>query len=124
MFTKTRKRLPVVLTTQEAQELLKQPNRKCPTGYRNYFIMLLAYRAGLRSSEIIHLEVKDIDWHSGDLRVVDGKGGKDREIPLEPYVLDALQRWKDERPNRAKLSSKVSAPGSLSASSPPHTPHS
>lgn len=97
------KKLPVVMNTQEVQELLKQPNRKCPTGLRNYLIMLVMYRAGLRVSEVISLECRDINWQSGDLKVVDGKGGKDRVIPLEPYVLDALVKWKEQKPQGKKF---------------------
>ncbi len=97
------KKLPTVLTTQEAQELLKQPNRKCPTGLRNYLIMLVMYRAGLRVSEALNLESKDINWQTGDLKVVDGKGGKDRVVPLETYVLDALAKWKEQRHRGAKF---------------------
>jgi integrase/recombinase XerD len=69
------KKLPTVLNTPEVQELLKQPNRKCPTGLRNYLVMLLMYRAGLRVSD----------------------------VPLETYVLDSLRKWKAERPKGNKF---------------------
>jgi site-specific recombinase XerD len=97
------KKLPTVLNTLEVQELLKQPNRKCPTGLRNYLVMLLMYRAGLRVSEVINLETKNINWQVGDLKVVDGKGSKDRVVPLETYVLDSLRKWKAERPKGNKF---------------------
>lgn len=92
------RRLPDVLTAEEVKALLEQPNRRCPTGLRNYTMMLLMYRAGLRVSEVLHLTPKDIDWKAGDVRVNEGKGGKDRVMPLEPWVLDALQSWQEQRP--------------------------
>lgn len=76
-----RKKLPETLTIEEVNALLKQPNRKCPTGLRNYAIMLVMYRAGLRVSEVVDLQVRDIDWQQGDLKVVDGKGGERQSGP-------------------------------------------
>lgn len=97
-----RKKLPETLTTEEANALLKQPNRKCPTGLRNYAIMLIMYRAGLRVSEVVNLQTRDIDWQQGDLKVIDGKGGKDRVVPLELWVLDTLKQWKGAKPKNSK----------------------
>ncbi|MHB9146809.1 MAG: tyrosine-type recombinase/integrase [Symbiobacteriia bacterium] len=92
------KRLPEVLTTDEVCSLLEKPNRRCPTGLRNYTILLLMYRAGLRVSEVLHLQPRDIDWKAGDVRVNEGKGKKDRVVPVEPWVLDALGAWQEKRP--------------------------
>lgn len=91
-------KLPEVLSVEEANELLKQPNRNCPTGLRNYSMMLLMYRAGLRVSEIVNLREQDIDWQQGDIKVVDGKGGRDRIIPMELWVVDALKQWRGIKP--------------------------
>lgn len=97
-----RKKLPETLTIEEVNALLKQPNRKCPTGLRNYAAMLVMYRAGLRVSEVVNLQARDIDWQQGDLKVVDGKGGKDRVVPLELWVLDTLKQWKAAKPKNSK----------------------
>lgn len=92
------RRLPEVLTAEEVKALLEQPNRRCPTGLRNYTMMLVMYRAGLRVSEVLNLQPRDVDWKAGDVRVNEGKGKKDRVVPLEPWVLDALRAWQEKRP--------------------------
>jgi site-specific recombinase XerD len=57
--------------------------------------LMLAYGTGLRLSELRHLRVCDIDSHADRMciRVVQGKGGKDRYVPLAPDVLQALRTW-------------------------------
>jgi integrase/recombinase XerD len=68
------KKLPYVMTEDELQLLLAQPNPKCPTGLRNLCMMKLICNAGLRVAEVLNLKVKDIDWMTGKLKVVQGKG--------------------------------------------------
>ena len=51
----TRKKLPTVLEPEEAQKLLKQPNKRYPTGLRNKAIMSLMLHCGLRVSEVVNL---------------------------------------------------------------------
>jgi integrase/recombinase XerD len=91
------KRLPVVLTPQETMRLLNQPNRKCPTGLRNYTIMAVMWRAGLRVSEAIALQPVHIDFKHGLIRVVEGKGKKDRTLYVDPFTIDVLQKWLEVR---------------------------
>lgn len=91
------KRLPVVLTRDEARRLLAQPNRRYPTGLRNYTMMAVMYRAGLRVSEVLALQPVHIDNRRLHIRVVDGKGGKDRTVPVEPWLIDAVQTWQKVR---------------------------
>lgn len=96
---KSYKRLPKVLTYDEVMKLLKIPNKDAPTGYRNFCMILLMYRAGLRVSEVIGLRTKQIDWRNSQLRVI-GKGNKERLIPIEGWVLEALRKWKKIRPKK------------------------
>lgn len=88
-----RKKLPEVLTRAEVRLLLAQPNRRYPTGLRNYTMMLLMYRTGLRVSEVVNLQPHHIDHSRECIKVVDGKGGKDRVVPVEPHVLSAVDAW-------------------------------
>jgi site-specific recombinase XerD len=57
--------------------------------------LMLAYGTGLRLSELCRLRGADIDSHSDRMciRVVQGKGGKDRYVPMSPDVLDLLRAW-------------------------------
>jgi site-specific recombinase XerD len=89
------RKLPKV--TASAAKLLKVANRRAPTGLRNYCMMLLMYRGGMRVSEVTAVQPSWINWKDGQIRVM-GKGNKDRIIPLETWVIDALAEWKMIRP--------------------------
>ncbi len=95
-----RKKLPVVLDTEEAEAILAKPNTGCPTGLRNRAILEVMYRAGLRVSEVINLKPGDIRWNSGILEVRSGKGGKDRNVPVDSETLGWLRAWQGQRPGR------------------------
>ena len=93
-----RKKLPVVLEPGEAQKLLKQPNKRYPTGLRNKAIMSLMLHSGLRLSEITNLRPGSINLTKGKLRVVSGKGNKDRDLAIPEYLVDLLEAWRKIRP--------------------------
>jgi integrase len=85
--------LPHVLTRQEVARLLRtfRDGR-----YRAYFTVV--YQCGLRMSEALHLKPKHIDGERLVIRVVNGKGGKQREVPITPELLDRLRTfWKSHR---------------------------
>ena len=91
-------RLPAVLTPAEQNLLLAAPNKKVATGLRNYAMLKLFLNLGLRVSEAIDLKVDDIDWQSGKLTVVQGKGGRDRVLWLAAEDLKILSSWLAKRP--------------------------
>lgn len=91
-------RLPAVLTPAEQNLLLAVPNKKVATGLRNYAMLKLFLNLGLRVSEAIDLKVDDIDWQSGKLTVVQGKGGRDRVLWLADEDLELLSSWLAKRP--------------------------
>lgn len=74
------KRLPVVLTPEEAEAVLR-----CITGITELVCELL-YGGGLRLSEGLQLRVKDLDFGRGEIVVRDGEGGRDR-VTMLPAVL-------------------------------------
>ncbi len=101
------KRLPKVISKQDAQKLLAVPNVKCPTGLRNRVMLDVMYRAGLRVSEVVKLKPGNIRWESGEIEVRDGKGGKDRVVPVDHETLDWLRQWEDKRPKNGRFFSTL-----------------
>lgn len=92
-----RNKLPEILSRDEARRLLSQPNRRYPTGLRNYVMMAVMYRAGLRVAEVLGLEPQHVDARRSQIRVEGGKGDKDRTIPVEPWLIDAIKSWQTVR---------------------------
>jgi len=95
---KRRKKLPVVLEPEEAQRLIKQPNRRYRTGKRNIAIMKIMLNMGFRVSEITELRPGSINLTSQRLRIVEGKGGVDRDLIIPSALIDYLRAWKDIKP--------------------------
>lgn len=85
---KSPKKLPVVLSPEEVTRLIEAaPNLL----YRT--LLLLLYATGLRRAEAAHLKVSDIDSSLMLIHVHQGKGSRDRELPLTQKVLDALREY-------------------------------
>jgi len=82
-YAKVPKHLPRnILTIQEMKKLLNTPDTGTALGYRDRTILELMYSTGLRKSEVNHLNVSDVDTVDGFVRVNEGKGAKDRVVPL------------------------------------------
>jgi site-specific recombinase XerD len=73
----------------DVQALLDSCDRGNPVGIRNFAIMMLVARLGLRSIEVARLELRDVDWRAGEL-VVRGKARRRDRLPLPAEVGDAL----------------------------------
>ena len=93
----TTKKLPTILEPEEAQNLLKQPNKRYPTG-RNKAMISLMLHCGLRVSEVADLRPGNINITKGKLRVESGKGNKDRDLAIPEYLIDLLNSWRKKRP--------------------------
>lgn len=91
-----KRRLPKILTRDEAAALLAAPNLRAPTGLRNRCMLELMYRAGLRVGEVVKLQVRDVDA-KGTVRVFDGKGGDGTAYFDPESVWAILEDWKRER---------------------------
>ena len=93
-------RQPEILSREEIARLFDVTTRLGPRTF-----LMLAYGTGLRLSELCHLRVADIDSHADRMciRVEQGKGGKDRYVPLAPAVLEVLRTWWHSRHPRAWL---------------------
>ena len=95
----TRKnKLPIVLEPEEVQKLIKQPNKRYPTGHRNKTIISLMLHCGLRLSEITDLKPGSINLTKGKLRIESGKGNRDRDLAIPDYLIDLLDTWRKRRP--------------------------
>jgi site-specific recombinase XerD len=87
--------VPKYLTPDAVQRVLDACDRSSAVGRRDYAILLLLARLGLRGGEIVRVELDDIDWHAGEL-LVRGKGSVRSRLPLPcdvgEAVADYLQR--------------------------------
>lgn len=94
---KTEKKLPQVLSLEEIVQVIQSIDDSNPAGTRNKAMMLLLINTGMRISELVHLEINDINHSASNVRVI-GKGNKERLIPLDQetchYVYSYMQ---DER---------------------------
>jgi site-specific recombinase XerD len=81
--------LPATMTPADVQRLLNGCDRGSAVGIRDFAIMMLAARLGLRSIEVARLELGDIDWRVGEL-VVRGKARRQDRLPLPAEVGEAL----------------------------------
>jgi site-specific recombinase XerD len=84
--------IPRAIAPEQVQQLLASLDRRTAVGRRDYAILLLLARLGLRASEVVFLELEDIDWQSGTLRVR-GKGGPRHTFPLTPEVGQAIAAY-------------------------------
>jgi site-specific recombinase XerD len=103
----SRRRPPEVLSEAEAIALLKACSTSAPTGVRNRALIAVLWRCGLRISEALSLELRDIDLQAGTVRVRHGKGDRSRTVGLDEQTTALLARWIDRR---KKLSPGARAP--------------
>jgi integrase/recombinase XerC/integrase/recombinase XerD len=87
-------RLPKVLKPAEVSKLLDRIPATTPLELRDRALFELAYASGLRSEEIVSLDVDSIDFDSEELRV-EGKGSKTRVVPAGEHALRAVSRYLD-----------------------------
>ena len=99
---KTRRKLPVVLESEESHRLLRQPNTRYPTGKRNKAIISIMLNMGLRLGEVVNLKPRDINLSKGKLRVVDGKYKRDRDLFIPELCTMLLEKWKKVKPENTK----------------------
>ncbi len=91
---KTGRRLPTALSQAEVELLLAAPQGQRPLAVRDRAILELMYATGLRISELVKLRVRDLDLEEGLVRV-EGKGSKERIVPVGRAALTALRAYRD-----------------------------
>lgn len=89
---KKQKRLPKVVEAELLGKILdRMPDNVFEV--RDLAILELVYSSGLRLAEVTNLNVAHVDFQEGLVLVVDGKGGKDRLVPVGDSAIEALQKW-------------------------------
>src|SRR5918992_1362361 len=89
---KQEKRLPKCLDLEQVQKLLDAPGDADLLSARDKAMLEVLYSSGIRVSELVELEMQDLDRQEGVLRVK-GKGRKDRLTPIGSQAIKALQRY-------------------------------
>jgi len=89
-------RLPKTLSENQVQALLAAPDVDTGLGLRDRAMIETLYATGLRVSELIGLGVLDLSLNEAVVRVVQGKGGKDRLVPLGAEAVHWIARYVDE----------------------------
>jgi site-specific recombinase XerD len=93
-FSRRPRKLPVVLSPQEVTRFFQSI-----TNFKHRVLLKTAFATGLRTSEVAHLRISDIDSQRMVIRVYQGKGRKDRYVMLSPKLLELLRAyWKAARP--------------------------
>lgn len=94
---KLEKRLPKdVLTAPEAESVLSQPDLDTPAGLRDRAILEVLYSTGIRRMELVNLERQDLHASRGVLAIRQGKGKKDRFVPIGERALLWLGKYLDD----------------------------
>lgn len=83
-------KLPSVYSEKEINDMISSINRSTKVGRRNYAIVLLAARLGLRSSDIAGIKFSDIDWDNCLIRLEQFKTGRQLELPLFAEIGEAI----------------------------------
>ena len=84
--------LPKVLSEEDVEKLINAPNTKEPIGLRDRAMLELLYACGLRISELINLDVLNLNIRQGVVKVL-GKGGKERLVPIGDQALDWISNY-------------------------------
>jgi integrase/recombinase XerD len=84
--------LPLGVSAAEVERLLACCDRETAAGLRDYAVLSLLARLGLRGAEAAGLQLGDIDWRAGEIAVT-GKGSRVERLPLPALAGEALARW-------------------------------
>ncbi len=84
--------LPKFLEPKQVERLLQSCNQDTLIGQRDYVILLLLARLGLRAGDVVHMTLDDIDWDAGEI-IVSGKSDRQQKLPLPHDIGEALVRY-------------------------------
>lgn len=89
-------KLPTVLNKDEAEQVLMQPNLGEKFGIRDRALLEFLYSTGIRRMELLHLKLYDLDQKHGLVTIREGKGRRDRVVPVGDRALVWLDRYLTE----------------------------
>lgn len=84
--------LPNFISAEEVEKLLTTPDRSTPHGARDAAILELLYATGLRASEVVSLDIDDLDFDTGYLKCR-GKGGRERIVPIGSHAINSVDHY-------------------------------
>lgn len=87
-YCKRNRRLPIVLSVEEMGRIIH-----CASNLKHKTILCLMYSTGMRVGEVINLRIQDIDSSRMVINIIDAKGGKDRQVSLDPTLLQLLRLY-------------------------------
>jgi integrase/recombinase XerD len=87
-FPKTPRKLPTVLSREEVRRMIDET-----TNLMHRTILMVLYGTGVRRTELSLLKVTDIDSKRMVIHIRQGKGSRDRDVPLSPKLLEALREY-------------------------------
>ena len=93
-----RRKIPVTLTIEEVNKLIKQPNKNVPTGLRNKAILSFIWDTGTRVSDVINLKPGNISISKREAIIKNGKYDVDRNLLFSDYTAELLKKYKEARP--------------------------
>ncbi len=103
---KSSKRLPFVLSSEEVDDLLDAPDITKDNGMRDKAMLEVMYATGLRVSELLSLEFKNVNMQNGLIKVY-GKGNKERTVPISDFAMEYLRKYIDG-PRKRNIGAKKS----------------
>lgn len=86
------KKLPVIIHDDELKRLFESISIETPLGYRNYLMLDLLFSCGLRASELILMDIKDLQLAQSQI-LIHGKGSKDRFVPLHDELVEEIKHY-------------------------------
>lgn len=98
-------RIPNPLSVPEIERFLDMAKATKFVDIRNRALFELAYSSGLRAAELVGLKLDQINFEEGWIRVQNGKGGKDRVVPVGPRALESLRLYLEARKPRFPITS-------------------
>ena len=110
-------KVPSYLSVDEMSRLLDMPDTSEPLGRRDRAILELFYASGLRLSELVGLDLEDMNLTARMVRVM-GKGSKERLVPFNETTRKTIRAWLDDRASLRSAPAKASGPRARASAEP------